>query len=59
MIKDEYKMVHKETNMKNRFCIYYDNLIKVNNLKIKNVIIHVKNYKDLVFIMLGMFLKNQ
>ena len=51
-------MVDKETNMKNRLCIYYDNLIKVNNLKTKNVIIHVKNYKDLVFIMLGIFLKN-
>ena len=58
MIKDVYKMVDKETNMKNRLCIYYDNLIKVNNLKTKNVIIHVKNYKDLVFIMLGIFLKN-
>lgn len=59
MVKGIYEIICQEPIIKSRVYNYCDDLVIVDDLKTKSIIIDDKSYKDLVIYLLGMFLKDQ
>lgn len=59
MIKNKYKMICKDFISKSKVYNYYNDLVKVKDLKIKSIIIDEESYRDQIIYFLGMFLKYQ
>lgn len=52
-------MICKDFISKNKVYNYYNDLVKVKDLKTKSIVIDEESYKDQIIYFLGMFLKYQ